>query len=83
MRSEKAYWFPAKRFGLGWGFPVTWQGWATFIAWFGVVVGAGLRFMPASPFAFLTIVAVATALLLFVCYLKGAPAGWRWGGDPS
>lgn len=23
----KKIWFPAKRYGWGWGLPVTWQGW--------------------------------------------------------
>jgi hypothetical protein len=26
------YWFPAKRYGWGWGLPVTWQGWAVLAA---------------------------------------------------
>jgi len=28
MPQEQNYWFPAKRYGWGWGIPVTWQGWA-------------------------------------------------------
>ena len=26
-------WFRAKRYGWGWGLPITWQGWAFFISW--------------------------------------------------
>ena len=26
------YWFPAKRYGYGWGLPHTWQGWIVFFA---------------------------------------------------
>ncbi len=27
MQTEPKYWFPAKRYGWGWGIPNTWQGW--------------------------------------------------------
>ena len=27
MQTERKYWFPAKRYGWGWGMPNTWQGW--------------------------------------------------------
>ncbi len=27
MSVEKKYWFPAKRYGWGWGIPNVWQGW--------------------------------------------------------
>lgn len=27
------YWFSAKRYGLGWRTPLTWEGWAVDIAW--------------------------------------------------
>jgi hypothetical protein len=32
MGTEKHYWFRAKRYGLGWGLPCSWQGWAFFLA---------------------------------------------------
>ena len=27
MNEPEKYWFPAKRYGWGWGLPSTWQGW--------------------------------------------------------
>jgi hypothetical protein len=36
MPSAKKYWFPAKRYGWGWGLPSCWQGWVvlcTFVRW--------------------------------------------------
>ena len=74
------YWFPAKRYGWGWGVPATWQGWAVLV---GYVV-------------LMTIAAVATsgkwglyAVLMFVltvgfiaiCWWKGEPPNGRWGGE--
>ena len=31
MNKEMRYWFPAKRYGWGWGPPQTWQGWVVFV----------------------------------------------------
>ena len=79
MPTKHDYWFPAKRYGWGWGFPVTWQGWATLALWLAAVALAGLKFMPDSIALFITAVVVATTVLFFVCYLKGEPSRWRWG----
>ncbi len=80
MKNEEKYWFPAKRYGWGWGLPVTWQGWAVTIAYF-VLLGAGAAaFDPTHhPVRFAAYVLVLSALLVAVCYLKGEPPGWRWG----
>ena len=32
--SEKEYWFPAKKYGWGWGLPSTWQGWVVYCVYF-------------------------------------------------
>jgi hypothetical protein len=32
-------WFPAKRYGWGWGLPVAWQGWVVLLAWLALFVG--------------------------------------------
>jgi hypothetical protein len=35
------YWFPAKRYGWGWGLPTAWQGWLVFVGYILLlVVGA-------------------------------------------
>lgn len=33
MNIERKYWFPAKRYGWGWGLPVRWQGWVCLAAY--------------------------------------------------
>ncbi len=35
------YWFPAKRYGWGWGLPSRWQGWVV-IAIYAVLLAAGI-----------------------------------------
>ncbi|MDR3570065.1 MAG: hypothetical protein P4L43_18735 [Syntrophobacteraceae bacterium] len=79
MTEEKKYWFPAKRYGWGWGLPCSWQGWVVFAAYFGLLALAISQLRPGHPFHFLFLVAVLTVLLLAVCRLKGEPPGWRWG----
>jgi hypothetical protein len=78
------YWFPAKRYGWGWGFPSVWQGWAIVAAYLALILG-GIPFLhvPKGSVAYLAYVAVLTALLVGICWLKGEPPRWRWGGrDP-
>jgi hypothetical protein len=85
MTSSSPYWFPAKRYGWGWGLPVAWQGWAVlaaFIALFGL---GFLLFPPGSALAYLlAYVTLLTASLIAICWLKGEPPRWRWGsGDDA
>jgi hypothetical protein len=77
--NEQRYWFPAKRYGWGWGPPTTWQGWTVMIVWLVVLLIAGLVLMPAHVAAFLSVTLLMTVLLLLICYAKGEPPAWRWG----
>jgi hypothetical protein len=45
MQTEPEYWFPAKRYGWGWGIPNTWQGWLV-LAVFGALLAAGSVALP-------------------------------------
>jgi hypothetical protein len=73
------YWFPAKRYGWGWGFPATWQGWVVFAVWLlGVIVGASL-IAPRSLPAYFAFMAGMVVVIVAVCYWKGEPPRWRWG----
>jgi hypothetical protein len=81
MSEPKAFWFPAKRYGWGWGLPVTWQGWAV-IAGYLLLLGVGALLFPIArelP-ALLVYTGIMTAALVIICYLKGEPPAWRWGG---
>ncbi|KQV43042.1 MULTISPECIES: hypothetical protein [unclassified Duganella] len=82
MGEVKQYWFPAKRYGWGWGVPVTWQGWLVLVAYLLAMVGGALLLNPAhSPLGFLALTTVATSIFILVCYLTGEPPRWRWGDD--
>lgn len=80
MQEQPRYWFPAKRYGWGWGLPVTWQGWVVLAAYAGLAVAGGLLWPPSrEPGAFVALVVVLSTLLTIVCWVKGEPPRWRWG----
>ena len=82
MPSKSRFWFPAKRYGWGWGLPVAWQGWLVLIAFFWLVAAGMLLFPPhQAPAVFFVFVIVLSALFTGICWLKGEPPRWRWGDD--
>ncbi len=75
-----AYWFPAKRYGWGWGLPSRWQGWVVLLSFFALMATAAAIYLPRQQIgAFLACTAVLTIVLLVICVLKGEPPAWRWG----
>jgi hypothetical protein len=77
----KEIWFPAKKYGYGWGFPITWQGWAVLLLYL-LLVTVGSFVLTDSPeniIYFLAYVAFLTAILLYVYRKKGEKPEWRWG----
>jgi hypothetical protein len=80
MRRSSGFWFPAKRYGWGWGLPNCWQGWAVLCGFF-ILLGAGFLLIPPEKHA-LGFAAYATALagiFAAICYVKGEPPKWHWG----
>jgi hypothetical protein len=76
------YWFPAKTYGWGWGWPRRWQGWVVMVLWLAMLL-AGLLALHSSrhPVAIVIGVVVHVGLLLAICWWKGEPPRWRWGGE--
>ncbi|XID75622.1 hypothetical protein ACF3NA_03535 [Alkanindiges sp. WGS2144] len=72
----KKIWFPAKRYGLGWGSPVAWQGWLVLIIYFILLVsGTLLLSYHGSMMYYLLYVFIITFILLIICYIKGEKLG--------
>jgi hypothetical protein len=79
--TQKGIWFPAKKYGYGWGFPTTWQGRLFLAVWVAVVFG-GVRYISASGENYYFILAftlVMAVFLIAVCFIKGEKPKWRWG----
>ena len=72
-KNKDKFWFPAMKYGVGWGFPVAWQGWAALLAYMALVISGSL-FLTGSPgrFIFFPVYVIAvTVLLVFICWKKG------------
>ncbi|MEM1210435.1 MAG: hypothetical protein AAF586_10460 [Planctomycetota bacterium] len=82
-KPEHAYWFPARRYGWGWGAPATWQGWAVLLGHAVLLVGGAAVYflLPAgwATAAFASWALVLTIGVVGVCLWKGEPPRWRWG----
>lgn len=49
MDSQNKYWFPAKRYGWGWGLPVRWEGWVCLAIYAGGVALVFRFLRPTAP----------------------------------
>jgi len=76
---QPKYWFPAKRYGWGWGVPATWQGWCILALYVVAVTIVGVVVTPRSILISCGIVALLSIFLVTICYAKGEPPRWRWG----
>ncbi len=75
------YWFRPRDFGYG-ATPTTWQGWAVSAAYAAIVFGCVVVLLWTEPAASawaatLTVLLVATVLLIYVSWLK-TDGRWQW-----
>jgi len=81
VRDEPRYWFPAKTYGWGWGLPRTWEGWMVLVLYAVAIAALGHFFPPhGAPTEFGLGMIAITLILVAICWLKGEPPQWRWGG---
>jgi hypothetical protein len=74
----RKYWFPAKRYGWGWGPPCRWEGWVFLVVWIAVVLVC-TPLVKGHPGLYALFMAAMIAVMLGVCSAKGEPPRWRWG----
>lgn len=81
MFEDSKPWFRAKRYGLGAGLPIAWQGWVLLAAHVGLILGVA-QLLADRPMLLLAIV-IPVALLPLPIYAARTEGGWRWrwGGD--
>ena len=67
-------WFPRKKYGVGWGLPVTWQGWVVLILYI-LMSMIGTKFFLTDSMVriplFLLYFFIITGVFVFVCWKKG------------
>ena len=69
-------WFAPKRYGLGSGLPIRWQGWLVLSVYAAIIIGAFYLLGKRNPAA-IAILLIATAILLVVT-ARTTRGGWRW-----
>ena len=74
---KKKYWFQAKRYGWGWGLPLTWQGWIVFIIYISLIIISSI-FLPKQKL-YILLISIFTIIFIIICWIKGEPPYWRWG----
>jgi hypothetical protein len=78
-KKEKQIWFPAKRYGWGWGLPCAWQGWVVIVVWVGLLIGAAVLTLPRHMGLWIASLVVLNGGLMAICFVKGETPRWRWG----
>jgi hypothetical protein len=74
-------WFAPKRYGIGAGLPIRWQGWAITILFLAYAFAVSLWFKDDK---LVTVTLMAPAIVLFLTVVAKTTRGgwrWRWGGE--
>ena len=77
--SSSSVWFPAKRYGWGWGPPCAWQGWVVMAVWVVLLCGAAVLTLPRHMGLWIGSVVALNVAMMTICFLKGEKPRWRWG----
>ena len=80
MNDRSTFWFPAKRYGWGWGLPVSWQGWLVIAAYLALLFGGIYYFklMRATLCLVLYMLMLTVVLIAVVAFKGERPLRWRW-----
>jgi hypothetical protein len=73
MTELKKFWFPKKKYGVGWGLPITWQGWAILLTYLFLSI-VGFSFFSHSSFqipVYLIYFAILTSVFVTIVWKKG------------
>ena len=81
MNDDDRAWFSAKRFGIGAGVPLRWQGWLAVAIYCAVLIGALEFFRHDRLLKFAIIVPVTILFLIISARTTRGGWRWRWGDD--
>jgi hypothetical protein len=87
--SDKTYWFKPKKYGWGWGSPLTWQGWVSFGLFVAIwllalmqltIIPESVDELPTKQIVIAVAIIVLDVLaLVYVSFEHGEKPKWRWG----
>ncbi len=70
-------WFAPKKFGLGSGLPIAWQGWVIMTLYLAVVTGTAGLLAPRHPGIALAVILPLTVAFMVIC-AQHTRGGWKW-----
>ena len=74
--SDEPEWFAPKRYGIGSGLPISWQGWVVLLVYL-ALLGLASFLIIYSWIGFASVVIMLTAALMLIS-MKTTRGGWRW-----
>lgn len=74
--SDESEWFAARRYGIGSGPPIAWQGWAVLGAYL-VLLGLASFLIRYGWVGYVSIVTMLTVTFMVIC-ARTTRGGWRW-----
>jgi hypothetical protein len=72
-------WFPAKKYGWGWGPPCAWQGWVVMATWLVLLLAGGILLAPRNIGLYGAYALVLSIAFFMAVFIKGERPRWRWG----
>ena len=79
--SDRPEWFAPKRYGLGAGLPIAWQGWAVLAVFIAIIGVSAWLFGKSDPRGLALIIPAIIALLVVTALTTRGGWRWRWGGE--
>ena len=74
-------WFAPKRYGIGAGLPISWQGWAVMLGYVALLGFAGFLFGRHDERALAIVIPATIALVIVAALTTRGGWRWRWGDD--
>lgn len=71
-----ADWFAPKRFGIGAGKPLSWQGWLLTLGYIALIIGAVVLFLKSLLVLFALLIPATVAFVIISA--NTTRGGWRW-----
>ena len=79
--ADRPEWFAPKRYGIGAGLPIAWQGWVLLAGFLLVICLAFWLFGPANPAGLAVIIPAGIAFAVITAMTTKGGWRWRWGED--
>ena len=79
--SDDPEWFAPKRYGIGSGLPISWQGWLVTLVYAGAALGAAALFRDRALQMMAILIPLTVAFLVIASRTTRGGWRWRWGED--